>query len=214
MYEVLHANPPPLAAVVSMEMKAKYCDCHWFMPLQARLEDSGKYLCWVNNTAGEETIQVSLTVTGKWVDREWLETPPARRPLKQTHTLSLSLSRSTLQLRWQRICSRRCRPLMWTRMHNSNALSLAIRCTMSTGCTMASPYCATIALRWVNQHSLCPLHIRILTCLPSPTPFADSHRSSAFDYQKGAKGWSGHVSMFCIQWMGANSIDSRTTIGW
>lgn len=39
------------------------------MPLQARLEDSGKYLCWVNNTAGEETIQVSLTVTGKWVDR-------------------------------------------------------------------------------------------------------------------------------------------------
>lgn len=39
------------------------------MPLQARLEDSGKYLCWVNNTAGEETIQVSLTVTGKWVDK-------------------------------------------------------------------------------------------------------------------------------------------------
>lgn len=33
--------------------------------LQARLEDSGKYLCWVNNTAGEETIQVTLTVTGK-----------------------------------------------------------------------------------------------------------------------------------------------------
>lgn len=32
--------------------------------LQARLDDSGKYLCWVNNTAGEETIQVSLTVTG------------------------------------------------------------------------------------------------------------------------------------------------------
>ncbi|XP_022215405.2 Down syndrome cell adhesion molecule-like protein Dscam2 isoform X3 [Drosophila obscura] len=30
---------------------------------KARLEDSGKYLCWVNNTAGEETIQVSLTVT-------------------------------------------------------------------------------------------------------------------------------------------------------
>lgn len=34
------------------------------MCFQARLEDSGKYLCWVNNTAGEETIQVSLTVTG------------------------------------------------------------------------------------------------------------------------------------------------------
>lgn len=32
---------------------------------KARLEDSGKYLCWVNNTAGEETIQVALTVTGK-----------------------------------------------------------------------------------------------------------------------------------------------------
>uniref|UniRef100_A0A1B0GF88 Down syndrome cell adhesion molecule-like protein Dscam2 n=1 Tax=Glossina morsitans morsitans TaxID=37546 RepID=A0A1B0GF88_GLOMM len=31
--------------------------------IKARLEDSGKYLCWVNNTAGEETIQVSLTVT-------------------------------------------------------------------------------------------------------------------------------------------------------
>ncbi|XP_055380718.1 cell adhesion molecule Dscam2 isoform X2 [Condylostylus longicornis] len=31
--------------------------------MKARLEDSGKYLCWVNNTAGEETIQVSLTVT-------------------------------------------------------------------------------------------------------------------------------------------------------
>ncbi|XP_037045508.1 Down syndrome cell adhesion molecule-like protein Dscam2 isoform X1 [Bradysia coprophila] len=30
---------------------------------KARLEDSGKYLCWVNNTAGEETIQVTLTVT-------------------------------------------------------------------------------------------------------------------------------------------------------
>ncbi|CAD7083563.1 unnamed protein product [Hermetia illucens] len=30
---------------------------------KARLEDSGKYLCWVNNTAGEETIQVALTVT-------------------------------------------------------------------------------------------------------------------------------------------------------
>lgn len=30
---------------------------------QVRLEDSGKYLCWVNNTAGEETIQISLTVT-------------------------------------------------------------------------------------------------------------------------------------------------------
>ncbi|XP_055315262.1 cell adhesion molecule Dscam2 isoform X3 [Sitodiplosis mosellana] len=30
---------------------------------KARLDDSGKYLCWVNNTAGEETIQVSLTVT-------------------------------------------------------------------------------------------------------------------------------------------------------
>lgn len=33
---------------------------------QARLDDSGKYLCWVNNTAGEETIQVSLTVTGNY----------------------------------------------------------------------------------------------------------------------------------------------------
>ncbi|XP_065077714.1 cell adhesion molecule Dscam1 isoform X2 [Ochlerotatus camptorhynchus] len=30
---------------------------------KSRLEDSGKYLCWVNNTAGEETIQVTLTVT-------------------------------------------------------------------------------------------------------------------------------------------------------
>lgn len=66
------------------------------MPLQARLEDSGKYLCWVNNTAGEETIQVSLTVTGKWVDRAWLETPPARRALKQTHTLPLSLPFSSV----------------------------------------------------------------------------------------------------------------------
>lgn len=30
---------------------------------KVRLEDSGKYLCWVNNSAGEETIQVTLTVT-------------------------------------------------------------------------------------------------------------------------------------------------------
>lgn len=30
---------------------------------KTRLEDSGKYLCWVNNTVGEETIQVTLTVT-------------------------------------------------------------------------------------------------------------------------------------------------------
>lgn len=28
-----------------------------------KLEDSGKYLCFVNNSAGEETIQISLTVT-------------------------------------------------------------------------------------------------------------------------------------------------------
>lgn len=33
--------------------------------IQARIEDGGKYMCWVNNTAGEETIQVTLTVTGK-----------------------------------------------------------------------------------------------------------------------------------------------------
>jgi hypothetical protein len=31
---------------------------------KVRLEDMGKYLCWVNNSAGEETIQVTLTVTG------------------------------------------------------------------------------------------------------------------------------------------------------
>lgn len=37
----------------------------YFANAQARLEDSGKYMCWVNNTAGEETIQVTLTVTGK-----------------------------------------------------------------------------------------------------------------------------------------------------
>lgn len=30
---------------------------------KARLEDSGKYMCWINNTAGEETIQVQLHVT-------------------------------------------------------------------------------------------------------------------------------------------------------
>lgn len=36
----------------------------FFLRKQGRLEDSGKYLCWVNNTAGEETIQVTLTVTG------------------------------------------------------------------------------------------------------------------------------------------------------
>lgn len=159
-------------AVVSMEMKAKYCDCHWFMPLQARLEDSGKYLCWVNNTAGEETIQVSLTVTGKWVDR--VVRDDSGQPCNQASTqttptppaLSLSLlSLSAFQLRWQRICSRRCRPLMWTRMHNSNALSLAIRCTMSTGCTMASPYCATIASRWVTTPPLPPFFLPILNCL-------------------------------------------------
>jgi Immunoglobulin I-set domain. len=31
---------------------------------KVRLEDMGKYLCWVNNSAGEETVQVILTVTG------------------------------------------------------------------------------------------------------------------------------------------------------
>lgn len=30
---------------------------------KVKLEDSGKYLCFVNNSAGEETIQISLTVT-------------------------------------------------------------------------------------------------------------------------------------------------------
>ncbi|XP_069681625.1 cell adhesion molecule Dscam1 isoform X3 [Periplaneta americana] len=30
---------------------------------KVRLEDMGKYLCWVNNSAGEETVQVTLTVT-------------------------------------------------------------------------------------------------------------------------------------------------------
>ncbi|XP_065344124.1 cell adhesion molecule Dscam1 isoform X3 [Cloeon dipterum] len=30
---------------------------------KVRLEDRGKYLCWVNNSAGEETVQVALTVT-------------------------------------------------------------------------------------------------------------------------------------------------------
>nr|CAD7430006.1 unnamed protein product [Timema monikensis] len=31
---------------------------------KVRLEDKGKYLCWVNNSAGEETVQVTLTVSG------------------------------------------------------------------------------------------------------------------------------------------------------
>jgi hypothetical protein len=31
---------------------------------KVQLEDMGKYLCWVNNSAGEETVQVTLTVTG------------------------------------------------------------------------------------------------------------------------------------------------------
>jgi hypothetical protein len=30
---------------------------------KVRLEDRGKYLCWVNNSAGEETVQVALAVT-------------------------------------------------------------------------------------------------------------------------------------------------------
>ncbi|XP_071455064.1 cell adhesion molecule Dscam1, partial [Hetaerina americana] len=30
---------------------------------KARLEDGGKYICWVNNSAGEETVSVTLTVT-------------------------------------------------------------------------------------------------------------------------------------------------------
>jgi hypothetical protein len=34
---------------------------------KVRLEDMGKYLCWVNNSAGEETVQVTLTVTGKLI---------------------------------------------------------------------------------------------------------------------------------------------------
>lgn len=72
------------------------------MPLQARLEDSGKYLCWVNNTAGEETIQVSLTVTGKWVDR--VVRDDSGQPCNQASTQTtptpppLSLSLSLLSL--------------------------------------------------------------------------------------------------------------------
>jgi hypothetical protein len=31
---------------------------------KVRLEDMGLFLCWVNNSAGEETVQVTLTVTG------------------------------------------------------------------------------------------------------------------------------------------------------
>lgn len=31
---------------------------------KVHLDDKGKYLCWVNNSAGEETVQVTLTVTG------------------------------------------------------------------------------------------------------------------------------------------------------
>ncbi|RZF40195.1 hypothetical protein LSTR_LSTR016349 [Laodelphax striatellus] len=30
---------------------------------KVHLDDRGKYLCWVNNSAGEETVQVTLTVT-------------------------------------------------------------------------------------------------------------------------------------------------------
>ncbi|XP_046662354.1 Down syndrome cell adhesion molecule-like protein Dscam2 isoform X5 [Homalodisca vitripennis] len=30
---------------------------------KVRLDDRGKYLCWVNNSAGEETVQLTLTVT-------------------------------------------------------------------------------------------------------------------------------------------------------
>lgn len=153
------------------------------MPLQARLEDSGKYLCWVNNTAGEETIQVSLTVTGKWVDRAWLETPPARRALKQTHTLSLSLS----------VClsaplTAHLQPQVQTVDVDKDA---QFQCIVS-----GHP---VHDVNWLHdgkpilrdnrvEVGKLPLHIRILTYLPSPTPFADSHRSSAFDYQKGAKG--------------------------
>lgn len=31
---------------------------------KARIGDAGKYLCWVNNTGGEETSQVLLTILG------------------------------------------------------------------------------------------------------------------------------------------------------
>nr|CAD7573671.1 unnamed protein product [Timema californicum] len=33
---------------------------------KVRLEDKGKYLCWVNNSAGEETVQVTLTVSEQY----------------------------------------------------------------------------------------------------------------------------------------------------
>lgn len=43
---------------------SEYTDIYLFITyLQGRLDDSGKYLCWVNNSAGEETIQVTLTIT-------------------------------------------------------------------------------------------------------------------------------------------------------
>ncbi|XP_065343671.1 cell adhesion molecule Dscam1-like [Cloeon dipterum] len=34
---------------------------------KVRPEERGKYLCWVNNSAGEETMRVALTVTAPQV---------------------------------------------------------------------------------------------------------------------------------------------------
>lgn len=34
-----------------------------YLLLQVRLEDSGKYICWANNSAGEESVRVTLEVT-------------------------------------------------------------------------------------------------------------------------------------------------------
>ena len=34
---------------------------------EARVEDSGKYLCMVNNSIGGESVETVLTVTGKYI---------------------------------------------------------------------------------------------------------------------------------------------------
>ena len=33
---------------------------------EAKVEDSGKYLCMVNNSVGGESVETVLTVTGNW----------------------------------------------------------------------------------------------------------------------------------------------------
>lgn len=165
------------------------------MPLQARLEDSGKYLCWVNNTAGEETIQVSLTVTGKWVDR--VVRDDSGQPCNQASTQTtptpprLSLFLPSLSLCFSAPLTAHLQPQVQTVDVDKDA---QFQCIVSghpvhdvNWLHDGKPILRDNRVE-VGSHPSLPLptsicHFKLPFCISS----LDSHRSSAFDYQESAE---------------------------